>query len=200
MPKLLSKTSKMPGSSFSTSAFACQTGSKLAKIEGSVCNKCYARKGFYHMPNVKAAQEWRLEFMQTAAFVDTMIEEIGDEKYFRWFDAGDVQSVSDCLKIITICLKTPRTKHWCPTKEAKYWSQALEMVDLPKNLIVRLSAPMVGDRISVGWTTHTSSVLPQGASEARMGRVCPAPTQNNTCGDCRACWDKRVTNIVYKEH
>ena len=197
MPKILTDTSKMPGKSFSISAFECQTGSKLAEVEGSVCEKCYARKGFYHMSSVKNAQAWRLEFMKTEQFIDVMVMEIGDEKYFRWFDSGDVQSVSDCLKIITIALKTPKTKHWVPTKEPKYWADALEMVDLPKNLIVRLSAPMKDSRVSPTWTKHTSSVS---ASMELSGHICPAPQQNNTCGDCRACWDKRVPNIVYKEH
>ena len=196
-PSILTNTSKMPGKSFSTSAFACQTGSKLAEIEGSVCNKCYARKGFYHMPSVKNAQAWRLQFMQTAEFTETMIKEIGDEKYFRWFDSGDVQSVSDCLKIMAIAARTPKTKHWVPTKEPGYWSKAQKMCEFPSNLIVRLSAPMKDSRVSPTWTKHTSSVS---ASMELSGHICPAPQQNNTCGDCRACWDKRVPNIVYKEH
>ena len=33
---------KMPGTTFAVDAFACNTGSKLAKVEGSVCSKCYA--------------------------------------------------------------------------------------------------------------------------------------------------------------
>ena len=194
---ILSDTSKMPGKSYSTSAFGCQTGSKLAKIEGSVCNKCYARKGFYLMPRNKQILGNRRNLMNLPTFIDIMVKEIGDEKYFRWFDSGDVQSVSDCLKIITIALRTPKTKHWVPTKEPKYWADALEMVDLPRNLIVRLSAPMKDSRVSPTWTKHTSSVS---ASMELSGHICPAPQQNNTCGDCRACWDKRVPNIVYKEH
>ena len=63
------------------------------------------------MPTVKAAQAWRLEFMKTEQFVDVMIDEIGTEPHFRWFDSGDVQSVSDCLKIIAVAERTPKTKH-----------------------------------------------------------------------------------------
>ena len=200
MPSILTKTSKMPGKSFSISAFECQTGSKLAEVEGSVCHKCYARRGFYHMSSVKNAQAYRLELMKASNFVDIMVMEIGNEKYFRWFDSGDVQSVSDCLKIIAIAERTPKTKHWVPTKEPKYWAKALKMVKQPKNLIVRLSAPMKDAKVSPTWTRWTSSVATSEAVRPLSGHVCPAPTQNNTCGDCRACWDKRVPTIVYKEH
>ena len=59
--KLLSNVSKMPGYSISRSAWLCGVGSRLAEIEGSTCAKCYARKGMYHMPNVKKMIE-REEF------------------------------------------------------------------------------------------------------------------------------------------
>ena len=39
------RTSKMPGLSYSLPAWECKTGSKLRKIKGSVCASCYALKG-----------------------------------------------------------------------------------------------------------------------------------------------------------
>ena len=41
------KTSKMPGLSYSLPAWACQTGSKLRKVKTSPCYGCYALKGNY---------------------------------------------------------------------------------------------------------------------------------------------------------
>ena len=35
----------------------CVTGSKLAKVKGTICNKCYAGKGCYVFPVVKAMYE-----------------------------------------------------------------------------------------------------------------------------------------------
>ena len=40
----LGKTSKMRGFSFGLDARNCVTGSKLRKVENSVCSKCYALK------------------------------------------------------------------------------------------------------------------------------------------------------------
>ena len=41
----LSNPSKMPSYAWGISAKKCLTGSKLAKIPGTICNKCYALKG-----------------------------------------------------------------------------------------------------------------------------------------------------------
>ena len=46
----LSKPSKMPGWAYGLPAAECKTGSKLAKIPGTVCYGCYALKGCYVFP------------------------------------------------------------------------------------------------------------------------------------------------------
>ena len=43
----LTKTSKMPGLSYSLPAWECKTGAKLRKVKNSVCASCYAMKGNY---------------------------------------------------------------------------------------------------------------------------------------------------------
>ena len=70
---ILSQTSKMPCKSISLDAELCNTGSKLAKIPNTPCNKCYALRGFYNMPSVKKAMAARLEFMTGEHFVERMI-------------------------------------------------------------------------------------------------------------------------------
>ena len=53
----LTRTSKVPGLSYSLPAWECKTGSKLRKIKGSVCASCYALKGNYtRYKAIKAAQ------------------------------------------------------------------------------------------------------------------------------------------------
>ena len=50
------RTSKMPGLSYSLPAWECKTGSKLRKVKGSVCEGCYALKGCYVFKVVQEAQ------------------------------------------------------------------------------------------------------------------------------------------------
>ena len=75
------KTSKMPGLSYSLPAWECKTGSKLRKIKGSVCASCYALKGNYtRYPAIKRAQYRRLEAMKSPLWVDAMITVIKRQK------------------------------------------------------------------------------------------------------------------------
>ena len=56
------RTSKMPGLSYSLPAWECKTGWKLSQVEGTPCFFCYAKKGNYtRYPAIKAAQYRRLE-------------------------------------------------------------------------------------------------------------------------------------------
>lgn len=193
----LSHPSKMPGPAWNIPASRCLTGSKLRQVEGSTCSHCYALKGRYGFSNVQAALERRLRGFSNPDWVEAMVFLIGDTKWFRWFDSGDSQSPSMLLKIMDVCDRTPKTRHWLPTREYAFVSQALETRAKPKNLTIRLSAHMeeapgptvLADRL--GLTTSGVS---------RKFYTCPAPTQNNQCGECRHCWNPRKKHVIYKLH
>ena len=71
------KTSKMPGLSYSLPAWECKTGSKLRKIPGSVCASCYALKGNYtRYKAIKAAQYVRLKAIEDARWVEAMTAQV----------------------------------------------------------------------------------------------------------------------------
>jgi hypothetical protein len=186
----MTRTSKMPGLSYSLPAWECKTGSKLRKIKNSVCSMCYALKGNYtRYKAIKAAQYVRLKSLQNELWTKAMVAQITRQKYFRWHDAGDVQDEDHLMKIYAVCKLTPHVKHWMPTREA--WVKD-HLASCPDNLIVRLSAPMIDQPAPSSWV-HTSTVV-------TSGRTCPAPDQGNICGSCRACWDKDIKNIAYGEH
>ena len=185
----LTRTSKMPGLSYSLPAWECKTGSKLRKIKGSVCASCYALKGNYtRYPDIKAAQYRRLKAIEHPQWVEAMAAQIKRQKYFRWHDAGDVQSLEHLKKIYQVCNSTPDTNHWLPTREA--WIKD-HMEDKPKNLVIRFSPPMVGQR-NESWP-NSSMVVETGAS-------CPAPNQGGQCKDCRMCWNPEIKVVSYGKH
>ena len=188
----MTRTSKMPGLSYSLPAWECKTGAKLRKIPGSVCAGCYALKGNYtRYPAIKAAQYVRLKAITHPDWVRAMVAQVKRQKYFRWHDAGDLQSLEHLKKIFEVCRLTPDTKHWMPTREAQY----LKLVDpatVPSNLIIRMSSHMI-DQGPVSFWPWTSTV---GSSS----RTCPAPDQGGKCGDCRACWNRDIRNVEYGKH
>lgn len=187
----LSKPSKMPGWSIGIPAKECKTGAKLRLIPDSVCEGCYALKGCYVFKVVQEAQYKRLEAIQHPDWVLAMATLINSKKpdVFRWHDSGDVQDVDHLEKIFEVCRLTPSKRHWMPTREA--WIKD-HMHKAPANLVVRFSSPMVDQGPVKSWP-NTSTV-------STKSRSCPAPDNNNECGDCRACWDPLVKNIEYGKH
>lgn len=194
----LSKPSKMPGHAYSIPADRCHTGARLRKVAGSTCSHCYALKGRYLFGNVKAAQGRRFDAIKHPGWVDRMVELITDagDEHFRWHDAGDLQGVWHLELIVAIAARLPSVRFWLPTREYGMVRDWLfdHPEGFPDNLNVRLSAHMVGQAMNPVAGLTTSSV------DAKAGHACPAPTQGNACGDCRACWDRKVPNVDYHRH
>jgi hypothetical protein len=188
----LSKPSKMPGWAYGIPAKECKTGSKLRQVKNSTCEKCYAMKGCYVFKVVQEAQYKRLAATRHPLWVRAMAAQINSKKskYFRWHDSGDVQDLKHLAKIFKVCKLTPDVQHWMPTREA--WVKPY-LARAPKNLLIRFSMPMVDQPAAASWP-HTSTVV------SGSGRTCPAPDQDNACGDCRACWDPSVKNVAYGAH
>ena len=203
----LSDTSKMPCKSWSITALACKTGSKLAQVAGSVCHGCYALKGFYRMPNVSNTLHNRLSLMAESGWVKAMVTKIKAEEksgFFRWFDSGDLQSLKNLKDIVRIALALPQIKFWLPTKEYGIVSEYFELFGaFPENLTVRLSAYMVDksgpDSLAAAMDLTTSEVSAN-PQPSETQRVCPSSKQGNKCLDCRACWSKDVQTVVYRLH
>ena len=187
----LSAPSKMPGPAFNLPAADCITGAKLVKVPGSVCAGCYALKGRYRFNNVQSALRRRAASLMHPDWIDAMVALISGHEYFRWHDSGDIQSVEHLKRIFEVCKRTPDTKHWMPTREARF----LRLMDpdiIPSNLIIRMSSHMIdqGPVTFWPWTSTVSSVT----------KTCPAQDQGNKCMDCRACWDRKVANVTYPKH
>ena len=185
------KTSKMPGLSYSLPAWECQTGAKLRKVKTSPCFGCYALKGNYtRYPAIKKAQYYRLDSLVRGSWVTAMVAQVKRQRWFRWHDAGDVQSVDHMKKIFEVCRQTPNTKNRMPTQERKYLP--VEGSTVPDNLVIRLSGSKIDGPRSTAWA-HTSTVVTKGAT-------CPAPSQSGKCKECRACWNKKIKHVSYGKH
>jgi len=199
----LGKPSKMPGYSTSLPAKDCKVGAKLRTVKGSVCASCYAMKGHYQFPDVKDGLQRRLDALTDPQWVEGMTKLVGhytdpSNPYFRIHDSGDFQSVKHVLNWVAVARALPWVNMWAPSRELSMikLARGLSAVtgEWPKNLVIRISAPMVGRRLY--WHLLTSSV----DAESPTSNQCPAPTQGNQCGDCRACWDPEVSNVNYHKH
>jgi hypothetical protein len=174
----------------------------MAAIKGSICGDCYAEKGFYSLyhKTVEPAQHARLDAVELAiaspeyraAFVAAFVRLIGTDPYFRWHDAGDLQSSAHLSLIADVARATPKTRHWLPTREYAMVREYLaDGGTIPGNLIVRLSAmfPDQPARVPASLANVPGvDVSNVHKSATPVGRACPASKQGNECRACRACW------------
>ena len=207
--------SKMPGPSYAISAKHCNVGGKLVNKEGSVCSKCYALRLQNFRPNVDKA--WETNYQKTLAVVSKDIPlaslvipylramsyqiEWGVKKtgqpFMRWFDSGDLLNKTHLLLIDAIAHHTPNVTHYLPTKEVRVVSKYLKEYPASPNLIIRVSSPLIDQKPLTGFP-NTTTVHTVG--KEHEGFACPARSQGNKCGDCRACWEPDVTNVSYPKH
>ena len=188
----LSTPGKMPCYSINLPAAACKTGQIMARVPGTTCHGCYAMKGRYRFKTTIKAMARRLAALKDQRWVRAMVTLMEGRKHFRWHDSGDLQGAQHLKNILEVCKRTPGTKHWLPTREAKL----LQFIDpdiVPKNLIIRLSATKVNGAAGKSWP-WTSTVTDG------KGKTCPAPDQGGKCQSCRQCWDKSVKNVIYAKH
>jgi len=202
----LSTPSKMPGLGYGIPAKECITGSKLNLVEDSTCSGCYALRGNYLWPVVENAQYKRLDAMKNSPlWAECMAELINRKKceYFRWHDSGDLQSVKHFSMICAIANATHTVNHWIPTREYKMVSDYISSGGIiPENLCVRFSAHMIGGNVPKfprlkGLVTISTVTK---TTEYEDAYNCPSRFQDNSCGDCRACWSNDVFHVDYHYH
>ena len=195
----LSKTSKLGTKSWSLQAVQDCPGSIGA--DGQLvpaCSGCYATTGCYNFKGTKAVRAVNREAWKEPGFVDAFTAALKKEKHFRWFDSGDMYSLSLAKKIYAIMVATPGTKHWLPTrmqKFAKFQPIIKAMNELP-NVMVRFSSDEIDGTYTKG--LHGSTIVPEGDSTDAF--ICSAPSQGGKCLDCRACYDKSIPVIGYIAH
>lgn len=202
----LSTPSKMPGFAYGLPAASCKVGELLRKnVPNSPCASCYAFKGMYVFPVVKAAQARRLKILlgdlvawrqtMTALLIRKYAKKSVENRVFRWHDSGDIQSLDHLDAIVRIARDIPSVRFWLPTQERAMIRQWLRNNGgaFPRNLTVRVSAPIIGEAGNPIPGTVSSDVDGNGFQ-------CPARSQGNECKNCRACWDPSVPTVSYSKH
>jgi len=198
----LSKASKMPCRSWSLQALATCPASINPDTGELVdaCKGCYATTGNYNFPNVKAPREHNKDDWKRDAWVSDMVAELDNDRYFRWFDSGDMYHPKLAQKILEVMKQTPWVKHWLPTRMHKFskFQPVIEAMQSLPNVVVRLSSDSIsGETIDA---PNSSTIIPHVEDATESMSVCMAFERDGKCGSCRACWDKDTSVIAYVAH
>lgn len=198
----LSTTSKLDGiRSWSLEAGATCPAS--FNPDGSLvpaCAGCYAKGGNYRFPTVKAPREHNRLDWERDTWVQDMVKELDNDRYFRWFDSGDMYALKLAEKILLVMQLTPWVKHWLPTRMHKFskFSQVLSAMQSLPNVSVRFSSDSVTGEFTRG--LHGSVIVPSADNVPADASLCGAYSRGGKCGGCRACWDKSVSVVAYPAH
>ena len=199
-PKL-SKASKMPCRSWSLQALdTCPASIGTDGELVDACKGCYATDGNYRFSNVKAPRLHNREDWQKSDWVDAMVAELDNDRYFRWFDSGDMYSLKLAEKIYAVMVATPWTRHWLPTRMHKFakFADILAKMEALPNVVVRLSSDSINGDIIAGNTTST--IIPTISHRKPKMTICEAYEREGKCATCRACWDKDIEVVAYVAH
>lgn len=204
----LSSTSKMPCKSLSlpieeTCVGRYELSSKTLK---EICEECYAGKGAYNWPNSVNLKTHNLAETKKHDFVPDMINLLYKMDYFRWFDSGDVENEIMLEKLYQVCLETPHTKHWVPTKSRDLFDQYLwETLEALPNVKVRFSSPSKNGKYD---NIHGSTAISDKSQLDGNLFLCKAKSVGfkkngkpnpKKCHNCRACWHN-TRPIAYEVH
>ena len=197
----LSITSKLGVKSWSLQAIKTCPGSvgKDGKLVDA-CSTCYATQGTYHYPNVIATRAYNQVAWEFDNFVPDFILALDNERYFRWFDSGDMYSIELAEKMLAIMIATPWVKHWLPTRMAKFpkFKAIIAKMQALDNVMVRFSSDSIDGEIT---EAHGSTIVQSKQDALDAGYFpCNAPENNGKCGPCRACYDKTIPVIAYLGH
>jgi hypothetical protein len=197
----ISKVGKLNSRSWSLEALETCPASKGSDGElVPACKGCYAVGGNYRFKNVKEARSHNKKDWKRSEWVADMIEELDSDRYFRWFDSGDMYSLALAEKMYEICKATPWTRHWIPTRMHKFkkFRDVIDRLNALDNVVVRLSSDGINGEI-IEEAEYSSTIIPF-IDSVTVATVCNAPLQDGKCKKCRLCWDKSTKVIAYAGH
>jgi len=198
----LSVTSKLDGiRSWSLQALDTCPGSIASPGElVAACKGCYATTGNYRFANVKAPRLHNQTDWTRLDWCDDMVQALDSDRYFRWFDSGDMYTLGLAEKMLEVMVRTPWVQHWLPTRMHKFpkFRQVFTAMQALKNVALRFSSDSVTGQYTKG--LHGSVIVPAAEDVKRGMTLCEAYANDGKCSGCRACYDKKVKVIAYPAH
>jgi hypothetical protein len=164
------------------------------------CVGCYAVGGNYRYPNVKEPRIENREDWKRPEWVADMVAALRNDRFFRWFDSGDMYALALAEKIYQVMEANPDVRHWLPTRMHKFpkFADVIKRMQALPNVMVRPSSDSVTGEYVPG--IHGSTIVPAIDQVPTGATLCHAATNAGKCGACRACYDKSVAVVAYVAH
>lgn len=164
------------------------------------CQGCYAVGGNYRYPNVKEPRIENRGDWKRDGWADDMVAALRNDRFFRWFDSGDMYALPLAEKILEVMTRTPWVRHWLPTRMHKFskFADVLARMQALPNVMVRPSSDSVTGEYVPG--IHGSTIVPALDQVPEGATLCHAANNAGKCGPCRACYSKDIAVVAYVAH
>lgn len=209
---LLSRTSAMPGSSFSLPARSTCPGATFGP--GTICAVCYAdRRKRYRWDCVRRVQAdrfaWTVAALELGTFVPVLVGAIAarSERYFRIHDSGDFFAPAYALAWSAVADALQTVRFWAPTRS---WATsgrlrppddpllvALQLLAARPNVTLRPSALVLEDPPPIVPGLATGSTVTDDPARVTCPKSLAVPAH---CGPCRQCWDAPLVPVTHLRH
>jgi len=193
----LSNTSKMKVKNKKVRSWSLEAGISCPMSKNAeVCKGCYAKKGMYRFPVVKAVREHNRTDYKTTDWVERMIAECSKLDMVRLFDSGDCESTELAEKIYQVIKQTPKVTWWFPTRMDKdpEVNKILRSINLLPNVSLRLSADNIGFKQErPGVNSYVIRATDMVEAKKRGIFICPVTLPGSTqksCDTCTYCYGK----------
>jgi hypothetical protein len=145
---------------------------------------CYAQGGRFAFPNVKAANQARLDLYKAdpGAYFERLDQELQASRltHIRIFASGDCPDQAFASRLIEVLSHHPGKRFWISTRKPEFFPRT------PKNVVVRVSHGIDGANVSR-------------VTSDKAKATCPATTGKAAdCQECGfRCWNRRVKKVTY---
>lgn len=193
----LKHTGKMEGfASLSTSVCDNARCRENAKIEGSVCQKCYASKmAKRYGENFRNPLSENTRIL-TSSIIDFDLLPVINRLYFRFESFGDLNNATQVINYFNICKKNHSTRFALWTKNPDFIQQAIDMgYKKPKNLNIILSSLFINverktayDFVDKIFTVYDKNTIESQGININCG--------SKSCINCLKCYKKNDVRII----
>jgi hypothetical protein len=152
-------TGKMKGMmSLSTCCKSNPWCQQHCKVEGSVCQKCYAQRMMKMYTNMDVCLERNAEIL-TSKVIPIEDLPLVNACYFRFEAFGDLINETQLINYFNICRKNPDTHFALWTKNPHIVKNVVSTRKKPKNLQIILSSLFINEEIDISNMPHIDKVF-----------------------------------------
>lgn len=162
-------------------------------------DKCYARKGNFHLPSVKKNLVENFKYWQEdpAGFETNVSNFVCMYRYIRWHSSGDIPDMEYLKMMCRVAASNPHTEFLCFTKKFEMINEYLDNNILPTNLHIVLSA--WGDFIPDNNHSLPLAMIKFRSAESDIpdnAIACPGFCET-CCREGGSCWELSSGQVVY---